>query len=108
MKKVRITTRAVSLVEECAKWFETQQGPGYVPVIVWQTGDTSNPSFVPQLTLAFGKRDAVDRSRIMECDGRDVEIFQDVPDDMFGTDGQKFIDVKDSILVIVDGNSSAS
>jgi hypothetical protein len=70
-------------------------------------GNTLNPHFVPQLTLAFGKRDVVDRSRVMECDGRDVEIFQDVPDDMFGTDGQKFVDVRDNMLVIVDANESA-
>jgi hypothetical protein len=108
MKKVTITARALGLVEEYAKWFETQQGPGYVPVIVWQTGDTSNPHFVPQLTLAFGKHDVVDRSRVMECDGRDVEVFQEVPDVMFGADGQKFVDTKDNVLVIVDANESAS
>lgn len=108
MKKVTITARAVSFVEQYAKWFETEQGPGYVPVIVWQVGNTSIPHFVPQLTLAFGKRDAVDRSRVMECDGRDVEIFQEVPDDMFGTDGQKFVDMRDDMLVIVDKNESAS
>lgn len=108
MKKVMITARAVSLVEECARWFEAKQGPGYMPVIVWQVGDTSDPSFVPQLTLAFGKRDTVDRSRIMECDGRDVEIFLDVPEDMFGTDGQKFVDLRDNMLVIINKNENAS
>lgn len=108
MKKVTITARAVGLVEEYAKWFETQQGPGYVPVIVWQVGDTSNPHFVPQLTLAFERRDVIDPSRAMECDGRDVEIFRDVPEDILGTDGQKFVDVKDDMLVIVDRTESAS
>jgi hypothetical protein len=67
MKKVAITARAASFVEEWAKWFETEKGLGYVPAIVRQVTDSSNPDFVPQLTLGFEKREAIDRSRVMEC-----------------------------------------
>lgn len=42
----------------------------------------------------------------MECDGKDV--FQYSPDDLFGTDGQKFVDLKDNMLVIVDESEGAS
>lgn len=108
MKKVTITARAASFVEELAQWFETQQGSGYVPLIMWQVADSSNPHFVSQLTVGFERRDVVDRSRVMECDGRDVEIFQYAPDELFGTDGRKFVDVKDDMLVIVDEDESAS
>lgn len=108
MKKVTITARAVSLIQEHARRFETEQGPGYVPVIEWQSGASSYPHFVPQFALCFEKRDVVDRSRAMKCDGRDVEIFQYAPDELFGTDGRKFVDVKDDMLVIVDEDESAS
>ena len=101
MKKIKITARAVSFVNEKAKWFETQQGPGYVPLIMWQMGASGNPNFIPQLGLGFEKRDVVDRSRIMECDGKDVEIFQYAPDELFGGDAQKFVDVRNNRLVLV-------
>lgn len=108
MKRVTITARAARFVGEYMKWFETQQGPGFVPLIMWQVGDSSNPQFVPQLTVGFERRDVVDRSRIMECDGKDIEIFQYAPDELFGTDGQKVVDLTDNMLVIVDTNDSAS
>jgi hypothetical protein len=108
MKKVTITARAVSLIEEYAKRLEVEQGPGYVAVLEWQKGHRSHPHFVPQFALCFEKRDLVDPSRVMECDGKDVEIFQYAPDDMFGTDGQKFVDLRDNMLVIVDKDESAS
>jgi hypothetical protein len=108
MKRVTITARAARFVGEYMKWFETQQGTGFVPLIMWQVGDSSNPQFVPQLTVGFERRDVVDRSRIMECDGKDIEIFQYAPDELFGTDGQKVVDLTDNMLVIVDTNDSAS
>jgi hypothetical protein len=108
MKKVVITARAASLIEEWAKWFETQQGPGFVPVIMWQVTDSSNPNFVPQLGLGFERRDVVDRSRVMECEGREIEIYQYAPDELFGTGGQKLIDLRDNKLVIVDESGSES
>lgn len=107
MKKVTITARAVSLVEEYAKRFETEQGPGYVPVIEWQKGDSSYPHFVPQFALCFEKRDLVDPSRTMECDGKAVAIYQYAPDELFGPDGRKFVDVKDGMLVIVAKHESS-
>ena len=73
---------------------------------MWQSGDSSNPHFIPQLTVGFERRDVVDRSRVMECDGRDIEIFQYAPDELFGTDGQKFVDVRDGMLVIVEENGA--
>lgn len=107
MKKIAITARAASHLEEWVKWFETQQGPGFVPVIMWQVTDSSNPHFVPQLTLGFEKRDVVDRSRVMECKEKEVEIYQYAPDELFGVDGRKFVDLRDDTLVIVDENESA-
>ena len=108
MKKVMISARAVSVIEEYATRFETEQGPGFVPVIVWQVPDGLYPHFVPQFALCFEKRDLVDPARAMECDGREVEIFRDGPDEPFGTDGQKFVDLRDNMFVIVDRNASAS
>jgi hypothetical protein len=105
MNKVTITTRAVSLVEEYANQFETEHGPGYVPVIVWVMGDRSS---IPQFALCFERRDVVDLSRIMECEGRDVEIFQYAPDGLFEKDGRKIVDLRDDKFVIVDANESAS
>ena len=101
MKKVKITARAVSFVNEKAKWAETQIGPGYVPLITRLLGDSGIPNFVPQLGVGFEKPDVVDRSRIMECDGKDVEIFQYVPDDLLEEDGPKYIDVRNNRLVFV-------
>jgi hypothetical protein len=83
-----------------------RQGLGYVPVIEWQKGDSSYPHFVPQFALCFEKRDLVDPSRAMECDGKDVAIYQYAPDELFGTNGQKVVDVKDGMLVIVDERES--
>ena len=83
-----------------AKSFETQIGAGYVPVITWTLGDSGNPNFVPNLSLAFEKPDVVDRSRIMECEGKDVEIFQYVPDGLLEEDGPKFVDVRNNRLVL--------
>lgn len=108
MKKVTITARAVSLIEEYAKQLEAEQGPGYVAVLEWQKEDPSYPHFVPQFALCFEKRDLVDPSRAMECDGRDVEVFQYGPDDLFEMDGQRFVDLRDNKFVIVDANEGAS
>jgi len=36
----------------------------------------------------------------MECDGKDVEIFQYVPDELLGEDGLKFVDVRNNRLVL--------
>lgn len=107
MKKVTITARAVRHVEECATWFETQQGPGFVPLIMWQLTRTSDPHFVPRPIVGFERRDIVDRSRVMECEGKDVEIFLYAPDELFGPDGKKFVDLRDDALVIVDDEGSA-
>ena len=107
MKKVRITARAVSLVERYANWLESESGPGFVPVIMWQVTDSSNPHFVAQLTVGFERHDVVDRTRVMECEGKEVEIFQYAPDELFEMDGQKFVDVKDDMLVIVDKKEHA-
>jgi hypothetical protein len=101
MKKVKITARAASLVNEWAKLAETKIGPGYVPVIDWTLGASGIPNFVPNLGLGFQKPDVVDRSRVMECDGKDVEIFQYVPDELFEEDGPKYIDVRNNRLVLV-------
>jgi hypothetical protein len=106
--KVTITARAVSLIEDYARHLEAEQGPGYVAVLVWQKGHRLLPHLAPQFALGFEKRDLVDASRIMECDGRDVAIFQYAPDDLYGTDGQKVIDLRDDMFVIVDRNKSAS
>jgi hypothetical protein len=100
MKKVKITARAVSFVKEKAKWAETQIGPGYVPLITWLLGDSGIPNFIPQLGVGFEKSDVVDRSRVMECDGKDVEIFQYVPDHLLEEDGPKYIDVRNNRLVL--------
>ena len=108
MKKVTITARAVRHVDECAKWFETQQGPGFVPLIMWQLTDSSNPHFVPRPIVGFERRDIVDRSRVMECEGRDVEIFLYAPDGLFGTHRKQVVDLRDNTLVIVDEEGSAS
>jgi hypothetical protein len=101
MKKTRITARAASFVNEKAKWAETQIGPGYVPVIDWVLGESGNPNFIPNLGVAFEKSDVVDRARVMECDGKDVEIFQQVPDQLLAEDGPKYIDVRNNRLVFV-------
>ncbi len=100
MKKIRITAPAAAFVNEKAKWAATQIGPGFVPVITWVMKNSEYPNFIPQLGLAFEKPDVVDRSRIMECEGKDVEIFQYVPDELFGEEAQKFVDVKNSRLVL--------
>jgi hypothetical protein len=100
MKKIRITARAATFVTEKTKWAETQIGRGFVPVITWVMGDSEYPNFIPQLGLAFEKPDVVDRSRIMECEGKDVEIFQYVPDELFGEEAQKFVDVRNNRLVL--------
>src|SRR5262245_25886958 len=84
MRKTNITASAVAFINEVATWFETQQGPGYVPVITWVMMITGEPDFVPHLGLAFEKPDVVDRSRVMQCNGEDVEIFQYVPEELFG------------------------
>lgn len=84
------------------------QGPGYVAVLEWQEGDSAHPHFVPQFAVCFEKRDLVDPSRVMECGGKDVEIFQYAPDDLYGADGQKFVDLKDNMFVIVGGKKRAS
>jgi hypothetical protein len=99
MKKTRITARAASFLIEWAKSYETQIGPGYVPVITWTVKDSGNPNLIPYLGLAFEKSDVVDRSRIMECEGKDVEIFQYVPDELLEEDGPKYIDVRNNRLV---------
>jgi hypothetical protein len=100
MKKIRITARAAAFVNEKAKWAETQIGPGFVPVITWVMKNSEYPNFIPQLGLAFEKPDIVDRSRIMECEGKDVEIFQYVPDELFGEDAHRFVDVRSNRLVL--------
>jgi hypothetical protein len=100
MKKTRITARAARFVNAKVKWAETQTGPGYVPVIGWTLGETGNPNFIPNLGLCLEKPDVVDRSRIMECDGKDVEIFQYVPDHLLDEDGPKYIDVRYNRLVL--------
>jgi hypothetical protein len=100
MKKIRITAAAAAFVREKAKWAETQIGPGFVPVITWVMGDSEYPNFIPQLGLALEKPDVVDRSRLMECEGKDVEIFQYVPDELFGEDAQRFVDLRDDRLVL--------
>jgi hypothetical protein len=100
MKKTRITARAARFVTAAAKRFEAQTGPGYVPVIDWVLGETGNPNFIPNLGLALEKPDVVDRSRVMECDGKDVEIFQYVPDHLLQEDGPKYVDVRNNRLVL--------
>jgi hypothetical protein len=100
MKKIRITAPAAAFVNEKAKWAETQIGPGFVPVITWVMGDSEYPNFIPQLGLALEKPDVVDRSRIMECEGKDVEIFQYVPDELLEEDGPKYVDVRNNRLVL--------
>jgi RHS repeat-associated protein len=102
MRKINITVEAVSLVEEWARWAETQIGPGFVPVVVWKVDDSGIENFVPELTLGFVEHDAVDRSRVMECEGKVVEIFQYVPDELFGKHVQKFIDVRDRKLILAE------
>ena len=101
MKKTRITARAANFVNAKAKWAATQIGPGYVPVIDWVLSESGNPNFIPNLGVALEKSDVVDRSRVMECDGEDVEIFQYVPDDLLEEDGPKYIDVRNNRLVFV-------
>lgn len=100
MKKVKITARAVGFVGEWVKRYEAQEGPGYVPVIMWQTGASGIANFIPNLCLGFEKRDVVDRSRAMECDGREVEVYQYAPDELFEKDGQKLVDVRNNRLVL--------
>jgi hypothetical protein len=100
MRKTRITAQASAFVNEKTKWAETQIGPGFVPVITWTTGESGNPNFIPNLGLAFEKTDVVDRSRIMECEGNDVEIFQYVPDELLEEDGPKYVDVRNNRLVL--------
>jgi hypothetical protein len=63
-------------------------------------GDSGIPNFIPNLGLAFEKPDVVDRSRIMECEGKDVEIFQYVPDELLEEDGSKYVDVRNNRLVL--------
>jgi hypothetical protein len=94
MKKTRITARAARFVNALAKSFEPQIGPGYAPVITWTLGESGNPNFIPHLGLALEKSDVVDRSRVMECEGKDVEIFQYVPDELLEEDSPKYIDVR--------------
>jgi len=101
MKKTRITARAARFVNALVKRFEPETGPGYVPVISWQLGESANPSFIPNLGVALEKSDVVNRSRVMECDGKDVEIFQYVPDHLLEEDGPKYIDVRNNRLVFV-------
>ena len=100
MKKIRITASAAAFVNDKAKWAEMQIGPGFVPVITWIMKNSAYPNFIPQLGVAFEKPDVVDRSRIMECEGKDVEIFQYVPDELFGEEAQKFVDVRNDRLVL--------
>ncbi len=100
MKKTRITARAARFVTATAKSVEAQIGPGYVPVITWVLGESESPNFIPNLGLALEKPDVVDRSRVMECDGKDVEIFQYVPDSLLEEDGPKYIDVRNNRLVL--------
>jgi hypothetical protein len=69
-------------------------------VITWVLGESGSPKFIPNLGLALEKPDVVDRSRVMECDGRDVEIFQYVPDELFEEDGPKYVDVRNNRLVL--------
>jgi hypothetical protein len=101
MEKIRITAPAAAFVNQKTKWAETQIGPGFVPVITWVLGESASPHFIPNLGLAFEKPDVVDRSRIMECEGKDVEIFQYVPDELLEEDGPKYIDVRNNRLVFV-------
>jgi hypothetical protein len=107
MRKIRITAQAAAWVNEKAKWAETQIGPGYVPVIDWALGESGNPNFIPNLGVALEKSDVVDRSRVMECDGKDVEIFQYVPDELLEEDGPKYIDVRNNRLVFARESSRA-
>jgi hypothetical protein len=107
MKKIRITAPAAAFVNEKTKWAETQIGSGFVPVITWVLGNSAYPNFIPQLGLAFEKPDVVDRSRIMECEGKDVEIFQYVPDELLEEDGPKYIDVRNNRLVFARESSSS-
>jgi len=67
---------------------------------MWHAKTSGIPNFIPNLGLAFEKPDVVDRSRIMECEGKDVEIFQYVPDELLEEDGPKFIDVRNNRLVL--------
>ena len=106
--KVAITARAVSLIEEYAKRLEAEQGPGYIAVLIWQKGHHLLPHLVPQFVLGFEKRDLVDASRVTECDGREVAIFQYAPDDLYGADGQKVVDLRDDMFVIVDRDESSA
>src|SRR5262245_685911 len=100
MKKTRITARAARFVNAKVKWAETQIGPGYVPVISWTMGESGNPDFIPNLGVSLVKADVVDRSRVMECDGKDVEIFQSLSDALLAEDGPKYIDVRNDRLVL--------
>ncbi|MBV8406329.1 MAG: hypothetical protein JOY64_01765 [Alphaproteobacteria bacterium] len=105
MKKIRITAEAVILVNQWAGWAEPKIGAGYVPVITWLVMDTGDPDFAPHLGIAFEKSGVVDRSRAMQCDGKEVEIFQYVPDELFGQERQKFIDVVNNELVLAEDSN---
>ncbi len=71
-----------------------------MPVITWTMGESGNPNLIPNLGLSFEKFDVVDRSGIMECDGREVEVYQYAPDELFEEDGQKLVDVSNDRLVL--------
>ena len=71
------------------------------------TGRERNCQIYPNLGLALEKPDVVDRSRVMECDGKDVGIFQYVPDHLLEEDGPKYIDLRNNRLVLVRESSGA-
>ena len=102
MRRPRISARAVSYVRAKTEWAEAQIGPGYVPVIQLVIDERENPNLIPSLLLGFEKADVVDRSRVAECDGKNVEIFLYVPDESFGEDGRKYIDVRNNWLVFAE------
>lgn len=99
MKRIKITARAVRFIDECTKRAEEQIGSDFVPVIMWQVDDSGASDFVPHLVLGFENRDAIDHFRIMECEGEEVEIYQYVPDELFGKDADKIVDVQNSDLI---------
>jgi hypothetical protein len=69
---------------------------------MWQVDDSARSEFTPQLTLGFEKREVVDRSRAMECEGREVEIYQYVPDELFREGSQRIVDRKNDHLILIE------
>ena len=98
---VRITAAAAELVTALTKSVEAQRGENFVPVVMWKIAESDRENFDPELTVGFVEREKVDSSRSMACDGKKVAIYQYLPDEVFPSARDCYIDKTGDKLTLI-------